>query len=134
LAHPVAFLLNYREIASFIADSMDAIVEQGNHSRSVLPADIILELDNNVQLSSNQTVKEEWEEIISNLKKIIKEDIPQPAKRDLLAAVALLEEEKRKDEPRTFLLQALFAYLERHAELKETVNHLNQLQSKQLKK
>ena len=125
---------DYRKIASFIADSMDAIVEHGNQSRSVLPAEIILELDNNVQLSSNQTVREEWEEIISNLKKIIKEDIPEPAKHDLFATVALLEEEKRKDEPRTFLLQALFAYLEKHAELIETVIHLNQLLSKQLEK
>ena len=72
----------------------------------------------------------EWEETISNLKKIINEDLPEPVKHDLFATVALIEEEKRKDEPRTFLFQALFAYLESHAELIETVTHLNQLLSK----
>ena len=123
---------DYRKIASSIADSMDAIIEHGNYSQSVLPEEIILELDNNVQLKSQPVA--EWEDAISNLKKIIKENISEPAKHDLFSTVALLEEEKRKDEPRTFLLQALFAYLERHAELKKTVIHLNQLLSKQLKK
>ena len=76
----------------------------------------------------------EWEETISNLKKRIENDIPEPEKHDLFATVALLEEEKRKDEPRTFLLQALLANLERYAELIETVPHLNQLLSNQLEK
>ena len=124
---------DYRKIASFIADSMDAIIERGNHSQSVLTEEIILELDNDVQLKRNQPVVE-WDETISNLKKIIEKDIPEAAKHDLFATVALLEEEKRKDEPRIFLLQALFAYLERHAELIKTVIHLNQLLSKQLEK
>ncbi|HWP95635.1 MAG TPA: TetR/AcrR family transcriptional regulator [Syntrophomonadaceae bacterium] len=122
---------DYRKIASSIVYSMDAIIEHGNHSQSVLPEEIILELDNNVQLKRNQPMVE-WEETISNLKKKIKEDIPEPDKHDLFATVALLEEEKRKDEPRTFLLQALFAYLERHVELIDAVTHLNQLLSKQL--
>lgn len=124
---------DYRKIASFIADSMDAIIEHGNYSQSILPEEIILELDSNVQLKRNQPLME-WDETISNLKKIIKKDIPEPAKHDLLATVALLEEEKRKDEPRIFLIKALFAYFEKHAELVETVIHLNQLLSKQLEK
>jgi|GEM_PF-1111441 len=123
---------DYRKIATFITDSMDAIIDHGNHRQSVLPEEIILELSNNVPLRSQSVVG--WEETISKLKKIVKEDIPEPAKHDLFETVALLEEEKRKDEPRTFLLQALFAYLERHDELKETVFHLNQLLSKQIKK
>lgn len=124
---------DYRKIASFIADSMDAIIEHGNYSQSVLPEEIILEMDNNVQFIRNQP-EVEWEEIISNLKKIIKKDISEPAQHDLFATVALVEEEKHKDEPRTLLLQALFAYLEKHAELIETVTHLNQLLLKQLEK
>ena len=44
---------DYRKIASFIADSMDAIIEHGSHSQSVLPEEIILELDNNIQLKKN---------------------------------------------------------------------------------
>jgi AcrR family transcriptional regulator len=121
---------DYRKTALFIADCMDAIIEHGNHRQSVLPEEIILELDNNVQVKRNHPVVE-WEETISNLKKIIKNDIPEPAKNDLFATVALLEEEKRKDEPRTFLLQALLTTLEKHTELIETVTHLNQLLSKQ---
>ena len=120
---------DYRKIASYIADSMDAIIEHGNQSQSVLPEEIILELDHNVKLNKNQPIVE-WEETISNLKKIINEDLPEPVKHDLFATVALIEEEKRKDEPRTFLFQALFAYLESHVELIETVTHLNQLLSK----
>ncbi len=119
---------DYRKIASYIADCMDGIIEHGNHSQSVLPEAVIFELGNHVQSRRNQPVAD-WEETISNLKKIIKEEIPEPAKNDLFATVALLEEEKRKDEPRAFLLQALFASLERHAELIETVTHLNQLLS-----
>jgi hypothetical protein len=107
---------------------MDTIIEHGNYSQSVLPEETILELGNHVQVRRFQPVVE-WEETISNLKKIIKEDIPEPAMNDLFATVALLEEEKRKDEPRTFLLQALFSYLERHAELIETVTLLKQLLS-----
>lgn len=119
------FKANYRSIASFIVNSMDTIIEYGNYQEAVLPQEIILELSTKVP-ADGQLLMDEWEKAIAALKRLIEEKIPQPVRGDLAATVSLIDEEKRKAEPRVFLIEALLAYLAKHREIKESVLHLYQ--------
>lgn len=119
------FKANYRNIASFILNSMDTIIEYGNYQEAVLPQEIILELSTKVP-ADDQLLMDEWETAIAALKQLIEKKIPQPVRSDLAATVSLIDEEKRKAEPRVFLIEALLAYLAKHGEIKESVLHLHQ--------
>ncbi|SHN58200.1 TetR/AcrR family transcriptional regulator [Desulfitobacterium chlororespirans] len=123
---------DYRSIASFIAGTMDAIIEHGNYQDAVLPEDIILEL-NNTAPAAGPSLIEEWEKATADLKRMIEATIPQPGRKDLIATISLIDEEKRQDEPRGFLIEALFVYLTKHPELKESALHLEQIFLRQLK-
>jgi AcrR family transcriptional regulator len=119
---------DYYKIALFILGNMDAIVESGKHSESVLSKEIIEELSNNAQQSINKPETEKREEIILLLKRTISNSVSQPDQQDLLSALSLLEEEMHKAEPQRFLIKALTAYLGNHvglSRLKEKTMYLN---------
>ncbi|WP_170841004.1 TetR/AcrR family transcriptional regulator [Salibacterium halotolerans] len=112
--------------AGRIISKLDVLVKHGSHLDPILTDDWMSDYEQMAKQPDRKTTEEKREEQLTAIREQIAALSESSAvKQELTDAVHLLEEEWKKTEPRSFLINALFGFLTR-PELKETVETLKE--------
>ncbi|MYL35374.1 TetR family transcriptional regulator [Pontibacillus yanchengensis] len=115
--------LSIENLARFLSDRMDVIIDQMNRDQivSILPLSFMGE-------ESTYNKVEHIQRIISDMKEVIHTlTINKNEKQYYVDSINLLEQELQDKHPRLFLLRALLTYVKEISDLRSYSDHLEQL-------
>ncbi|WP_138418830.1 TetR/AcrR family transcriptional regulator [Aquibacillus sediminis] len=121
-------ILDLDEVADFIVDYVNTIVEARLPEKPLLSSVMMREFEDLQKGMEPKTVQEKLQELIQNMTQTVSRTaMSEQERQDLLATVDLLAQEIKEKQPRTFLIRALLAYIEKYQGLKNDVQVFEKL-------
>lgn len=117
--------VDFNQAAAYIADVMDTVVQHLPVRQPVLDTELMKEYETFSKKEVIMTRKEQQKACFQTLQTAIRNgNFQQEKKQKLIASVDMLEEEMEQAQPRGFLIDALFSYLNEEEQVKKEIKEL----------